>query len=214
MKVWQVLLFLLVLAADIYAIQYGNPSRTITKPLLLISLILFSVFNLRGKLRENIYMLIGMGFALLGDVFLLGGSDVNFMLGLSSFLIMQIIYSYVFFKEKAIGVHKHKWQVLLVLLVTMLFLGYIVPHAGVLSVAVFVYAITIMAMLIFAILRWKVVGYWWVVAGASAFMFSDALLSANKFNGPISNAGIGVMLSYGLAQLMICHGFLRRRIKL
>jgi len=130
-------------------------------------------------------MLIGMVFALLGDVFLLGDSNTHFILGLSSFLIMQVIYSLVFFKEKAIGIHQTKWQVLPVFLVTMMFAAYIVPHAGALSIAVIIYGLTIMMMLIFAILRWKVAGYWWIVAGACAFIFSDALLSINKFNGPI-----------------------------
>lgn len=213
MKIWQVILFLLFLSVDLFAVHNGYPPRSITKPLILVSLIIFFVINLKGKVKDNSLMMAGLGFALLGDVFLLGDSTTHFIFGLSSFLIMQIIYSLVFFKEKAIGVHQRKWQVLPVLLVTMLFVGYIVPHAGDLSVAVIIYALTIMMMLVFAILRWKVAGYWWVVAGACAFMFSDALLSANKFDGPISNAGIGVMLSYGLAQLMICHGYLRGRTK-
>lgn len=208
MKIWQIIIFLLLLAADLYAVHNGNPSRVFTKPLLLICLILFFVINLKGKIKDNLLMLTGMGFALLGDIFLLGGSNTHFMLGLSSFLIMQIIYSMVFFREKAIGVHQRRWQVFPVFIVTMLFLGYILPHAGILSIAVIVYALSIMMMLIFAILRWKVSGYWWIVAGACAFMFSDSLLSINKFDGPVSNAGIGVMLSYGLAQLMICHGYL------
>ncbi len=213
MKHWQIVIFLLILGADIFMIVNGM-SRTITKPLILLSLFIFTLSTLGSTWKDHLLFIIGLVFAWLGDVFLLGDGNMFFILGLSSFLIMQLIYSIVFFRQKAIGIHKRKVQFIPVIGISVVFLFFLLPKVeATLYIPLILYCLSIMMMTILAILRWKVTGYKQVVVGALLFMFSDALLSVNKFGGPIEHAGIGVMLSYGLAQLFICHGYLIGRSK-
>ena len=45
--------------------------------------------------------------------------------------------------------------------------------------------------------------------GAILFVVSDSLLAFNKFFSPFNNAGVIIMLTYGLAQLFITEGAVR-----
>jgi len=214
MKNWQIIIVILIIAADLVMI-YLSMSRTMTKPLILCSLLIFTLLSLKDEWKDHFLFLTGLVFAWLGDVALLGSGDLYFGLGLSSFLIMQLIYALVFYRQKAIGIHQRKWQVIPVVVVSIFFLFYLLPNVeSVLKIPVVIYNLSIMLMVILAILRWKVTGYKLVVAGALCFMFSDALLGFTKFSSPVSHSGIGIMLSYGLAQLFICHGYLIGRSKL
>ena len=213
MKNWQIAVFILILGADIFMIINGM-SRTITKPLILLSLIIFTLSTLGGSWKDHFLFLLGMIFAWLGDVLLLGDGNLFFILGLASFLTMQLIYSYVFFRQKAIGIHNRMKQFFAVIALSILFILFLLPKVETeMQVPVIVYFLSIVLMTVLAILRWKVKGYYFVLVGALLFMFSDGLLGLNKFGDPIKYAGIGVMLSYGLAQLFICHGYLIGRSK-
>jgi uncharacterized membrane protein YhhN len=50
----------------------------------------------KKKVPVPLVLLIGMLFAWLGDIFLLFESDIYFILGLLSFLVMQLVYSFCF----------------------------------------------------------------------------------------------------------------------
>jgi len=45
-----------------------------------------------------------------------------------------------------------------------------------------------------------------MIAGAILFIISDSLLAINKFYQPFENAGILIMFTYGVAQLLITLG--------
>ena len=49
----------------------------------------------------------------------------------------------------------------------------------------------------------------WMTMGAILFVVSDSLLAFNKFFSPFNNAGVIIMLTYGLAQLFITEGAVR-----
>jgi len=182
--------------------------RYVTKPLILLSLFIFTIIQLEGNWKDHVLLLIALVFAFLGDVFLLGNGDKFFMLGLGSFLIMQLTYCYIFFNQKMIGVHKRKWPVIFLVAVLLIFLFQFVPQTGRLKIPVSIYSISIVMMVILAILRWKVKGYWWVVIGAIFFMISDSVLGINRFVTAIPYGGIIVMFTYCIAQGFIVHGLL------
>ena len=48
-----------------------------------------------------------------------------------------------------------------------------------------------------------------LVIGSFLFIISDSLLAINKFYQPFGYAGIAIMLSYGIAQLLITLGAVR-----
>lgn len=207
MKPFQIICFIAIAAADLYMVVNHLP-RYWTKPLIMLSLFVFSVFQLKGKLKEHILFLIAQCFAFLGDVFLLGSGSQYFILGLSSFLIMQLLYTYVFYRQKGIGVYKHRFSIGLIILVACVFFAILLPHTAELKVPVIFYNLSIIGMTIIAVLRWKVKGYYFVVIGALLFLISDATLGYAKFVAPIEYSGFIVMLTYCAAQLCIAHGYL------
>ena len=143
MKTWQIILFSIISLADIAMVALDMP-RYFTKPLILISLILISFIQLGSQWKKNRLFIIALVFAFLGDVFLLGRGDQFFMLGLGSFLIMHLMYCYLFFRQKMIGVHQRKWAVLPFLIILSLFLILFVPQTGALKIPVAIYSICLL----------------------------------------------------------------------
>ena len=97
--------FLLICAADLFAMNQFEGYRYITKPLILLSLIgyfLYSTQTVRHKVRW--IFLAALVFAFAGDCFLIG--EGYFILGLGSFLIMQILYTVSFLE----GDNYHGWR--------------------------------------------------------------------------------------------------------
>lgn len=207
MKPFQIICFIAIAAADLYMVVNHLP-RYWTKPLIMLSLFVFSVIQLKGKLKEHILFLIAQCFAFFGDVFLLGSGSQYFIFGLASFLMTHILYAYVFYQQKGIGVHKHRFSIGLIILISCLFLANLLPYTAELMVPVIFYNLSIVGMAIFAVLRWKVKGYYFVVFGALLFMISDATLGYSKFVDRLSYSGFIVMLTYCFAQLFIAHGYL------
>ena len=67
-------------------------------------------------------------------------------------------------------------------------------------------------MLSFAIDLWRIkdgVVSFYIISGALLFITSDSLLAINKFYSSFQYAGILIMLTYGIAQLLITLGAAR-----
>jgi uncharacterized membrane protein YhhN len=72
-----------------------------------------------------------------------------------------------------------------------------------------VYGFVISIMLSFAIDLWRLKNRsvaFLIIFGAMLFICSDSLLAVNKFYQQFEYAGIGVMCTYGIAQLLITLG--------
>ncbi len=83
-------LFFFVAIADIFAVVTQNKTlEIIFKPLLVLSLII--IYFLSTK-RVNIWLVAGLFFALIGDVFLLNQKKY-FLFGVASFLITHVLYA-------------------------------------------------------------------------------------------------------------------------
>lgn len=208
MKHYLLILFVVAALFDLFVVQTNYPFREISKPLIMISLIIYFVASMGTQTGKHWLFFVALLFALAGDVFLIGEGNTGFMLGLGSFLIMQILYFIIFIKQKSLGVHKHFTKIIAVLILSAIFLYKILPHTGALQIPVIIYAISIAAMSIAAILRWRVAGYWWIVFGVSCFMISDGYLALNKFVGPRWNGGLIVMATYIIAQFSIVEGYI------
>ena len=95
---------------------------------------------------------------------------------------------------------------------------FLYPYLGEMKIAVPVYGIVISFMLLLALhmlfISNKPAGQM-MAAGAVLFVVSDSLLAMNKFYSPFENAGLLIMLIYGLAQVIIVAGAIRylRQIK-
>ena len=82
-------LFFIVAAADVFAVITQNKTMEIVfKPLLMISLI--AMYSLSAT-KVNLWFVIGLFFAFLGDVFLLNQKKY-FIFGIASFLVTHVLY--------------------------------------------------------------------------------------------------------------------------
>jgi len=175
----------------------------------MLALIAYFIWMLRSEITSHKVFLLGMCMALLGDIALLNTAESAFLIGLVSFLMTQILYGYTFFRERQIGIHKHLLPIAVVSLYLIASLIYMIPKAGDMTAAVVIYSVSISAMLLFSIMRWKVKGYHSVVIGAACFIISDTMLALNKFTSISIDLGVILMLTYILAQYYIVTGYIK-----
>ena len=91
------ILFVVLAIADLYMVYTNGAWRSLTKPLIMLSLIFYYCREDRNRNRDFFIFLMALIAALGGDVFLLFPN--GFLFGLTSFLIMQILYFISFVKD-------------------------------------------------------------------------------------------------------------------
>lgn len=185
----------------------------ISKPLVVISLIIFFLLNSK-HLKRNIIMLtvLALVFSLLGDVLLLfvSASEYFFISGLIAFLIAHVFYCVVFLKHRDKSKKPYGFIALLLIYAFGIF-WFLKSGLNDLLIPVILYMLVILAMATSAFLRHQKVGvksYNLVFYGALVFMISDSLLALNKFYLPFYLADFGIMFTYALAQLLIVKGLI------
>jgi uncharacterized membrane protein YhhN len=198
----------------------------ICKPLLVPVLILYFILSLKNQsIREltklKTWILLALFFSWAGDVLLMfQQDDPNFFLaGLSSFLFAHIFYI-IFFHKLRVFENIPAKPLFLVLLV--IYYGALVwwlnPYLGDMKLPVRIYGIVISFMCMLALhmlfLRNRTAGRY-MMLGAVLFVVSDSLLAINKFYSSFELAGVLIMLTYGMAQLLIVTGainYIRKQI--
>ncbi|HLF46054.1 MAG TPA: lysoplasmalogenase [Chitinophagaceae bacterium] len=203
--------------ADLTAIYLGEESfRQVTKPFLMIFLILFfntETFLIQTSLKK--FIVLALIFSWLGDVLLMfeTRNENFFIFGLVAFLMAHIFY--ILFFEKIILKEKLKkryWIFLPVMVYYVVLISVLSPTLEELKWPVRVYGIIISYMLIKAFQSGgaqnrKAVLY--LITGAVLFVISDSVLAFNKFYRAFEYAGILIMVTYGMAQLLITFGAVR-----
>jgi uncharacterized membrane protein YhhN len=220
-KKYGFLLFIAVACVQLIAIRFNIPTlRILTKPLLMPVLAFIVYFN--GQHTKRFYIIAGLLFSFLGDIFLLLEDKYPrfFIYGLASFLATHILYIIFFCRIKLIQTSLVKQHPYLPLLIAIYGAGLIYllnPFLGALKVPVILYAVIICGMLLTSIHVYKSVGtaagsrY---IMGASLFVMSDSLLAVNKFYQSIPSAGLFIMLTYCAAQYFIVRGFISQEEKI
>lgn len=198
--------FFVVLAIEIYfSSTHQNEWVKVTKPLLMPMLILLA-YQIKIK-EKNLY--IALFFSLLGDVFLMFGGELFFMLGLGSFLIAHLFYILLFKNEFHFSLIKS----LPFVVSTSAYLMFL--KSGIeakLLIPVMMYCLVITVMGIFAANRkTNSKSYRWVLIGSILFIISDSLIAFNKFYAPLSNHAFWVMSTYGTAQFLIVAGWAKNK---
>jgi uncharacterized membrane protein YhhN len=215
-KFWIVLYFA-VLAVDLFAVYNGNETiRYITKPLLmplLIVLFIFQTKDFASSLKK--WVVLALGFSWAGDVLLMFESMNSsfFIFGLIAFLIAHIFY--ILFYENVIrkeGLSKNYWWFLPVIIYYVSLIYILSPHLENMKLPVRIYGIVISYMLIQALQTGRIKNLGaatLMIGGAVLFITSDSILAINKFYESFEYAGIAIMLTYGIAQLLITLGAFR-----
>lgn len=211
------ILFLLILLADLVAVQFNYTiAEHFFKPLIVIWLMAYFVLQLRSVASHlKKWITLALFFSWLGDVLLLMQDDnpVFFIWGLSAFLVAHICYIFFFhFIRLKETVKSRWWLMVIVVIYYVLLISLLSPHLGDMKLPVRVYAVVISFMCMLALhmlfIRNKSAGLW-MMTGALLFVISDSILAIDKFYQPFGMAGVIVMLTYGLAQLFITEGAIR-----
>lgn len=213
-KIKWVFIFCVVFIADLASVYLGEESfRQITKPVLMPCLILVflrETFPVNSSLKKFIVMALVLSWA--GDVFLLYeyAYKAFFIYGLSSFLMAHLFYILFFVRVSSVSVARFNWWLAALVILYFALLMYILtPNLGSLRGPVWIYGLVISIMLFTALqmlfIKYKTAGKL-MSAGAILFVASDSLLALNKFYQTFSYAGFSVMLTYGLAQLLLVQG--------
>jgi uncharacterized membrane protein YhhN len=215
------LFFFSMLMAHLFAITFrsGFPVlEWITKPSLLISLGIFFYFeSKKGKIlkgSQRALILAAIIFSCLGDTILL--FENMFVFGLGSFLIAHVCYISAFIQDNQgwIFMKKDRWfWVIPVGIYGIVFMSYLFPHLGAMTIPVCIYSMAILTMFLIVINRWKSVsydGFWWVLIGAIFFCLSDSLLALNMFVNPFPMSGYLIIATYGFGQFMMILGSLKK----
>ncbi len=186
---------------------------------LIIPVLFFLYYRLiKGQINNYHRMILSaLVFSWLGDVTLefQQKNDLFFMIGLSCFLIAQVIYLIAFFSTKGENVifFKKIYLILPVILYGVIVIYILYDGLGDMKIPVIIYTAVILTMLTSALNREKKVNrnsYILVLVGAIFFILSDSILAINKFGYQFDLAGIANMLTYITAQYLIAIGCLKQ----
>ena len=205
-------LFFLAAITDIYAVIAENQVVELyTKPMLLT---LLAVVYLVSTKTPVFWYVFGMFCCWVGDVLLLFEGADFFTYGLASFLLGHLIYIKltVGFLPKDLTAKMITSAVPFVLLFGAL-MSLIYSNLGEMLVPVVVYGITISTFGSITLLNYRTnnsVENLWLFLGALIFILSDSLIALNKFHEPHQVYGISIMLTYILAQFLICKSMIAK----
>lgn len=213
---WLVLFFIIT-AADIFAIASGNDDlRWLTKTFivpLITGWLISSLTLIKSSVHKWVIAALVLSWG--GDTLLMAEPYDSrfFIFGLVSFLIAHICYIDFFQVVKRKEKIKTNWLLVLPVLVYYLVLiSLLFSHLGSLKIPVIIYGAVISTMLAFAlhmpVMKYKTAGIYMMI-GAVLFILSDSMLAINRFYQPFDYAGIAVMLTYALAQLLIVAGVIK-----
>ena len=196
--------FVVLMILEILGLTVVPSYHMVSKPMILAGLIGFYIMHER---RQSHAFLTGLIFALLGDCFMLFGTDDMFMVGLVCFLIMQICYTVTFNRKRRVPQFKDYQVPFLIGIIGLSLLAFLWNGLDGMKLSVSIYAIAIVIMAIFAYLRHpKLRGYSALFVGVCLFIISDALLGFSKFGDSFPYAQIAVMMTYMIAQYLIVTG--------
>lgn len=202
---------LLEMLGDTLSIQWLHYA---CKPLIMGLLLLYAwpISQNLGHPAPLRWLLTGMVFALLGDVFLMIQEMDLFAPGLGMFLLMQLGYIRAF--RPSLRPFRNRRFALLVLAfgVYLVVLRPAFERSASLQPLwwpVVVYAVCLCTMGLLAAHRQQLPGWRWVAVGALMFIVSDSLIAVNKFLVPIAGNTWLVMSTYATAQYLIVTGLIR-----
>ena len=207
-----IVVFLIALAADLIFI-YSNTEtwRYISKPLVTISLVIYFISQVTGvesPLKK--WIISGLIFSCLGDIFLLFQKDNRFFLfGLSAFLLAHLMYIFFFHQVRIIERLRGKaWLLLPIAVYYAFIITWLSPYLDEMKIPVRIYAVVISFMFMLALhmlyISNKKAGLY-MAAGAFIFVISDSLLALDKYK-VYDVPDTLIMLTYALAQFFIVMG--------
>ncbi len=210
-KIIPLIAFVLFSLIDFYGIYLEKQLMVnFAKPMLMITLFWYYYSNTKPL---NKYFVLGLFFSFLGDLLLLGTGEVYFIFGLLFFLIAHVFY--IIMVLRLIPARKPKnfimasvpFLLLFLILMNILFAG-----LGSMKIPVIIYAMTIsffgiVSLLLYLETKTKISLI--LLVGVLLFISSDTILALNLFYKTQSFYPLLIMMSYVLAQYLICRFVLK-----
>ncbi|MDB9913884.1 lysoplasmalogenase [Flavobacteriaceae bacterium] len=210
-KIIPLIAFVLFSLIDFYGIYLEKQLMVnFAKPMLMITLFWYYYSNTK---QLNKYFVLGLFFSFLGDLLLLGTGEVYFIFGLLFFLIAHVFY--IIMVLRLIPARKPKnfimasvpFLLLFLILMNILFAG-----LGSMKIPVIIYAMTIsffgiVSLLLYLETKTKISLI--LLVGVLLFISSDTILALNLFYKTQSFYPLLIMMSYVLAQYLICRFVLK-----
>ena len=195
------LLFALIFILNLLALDVIPDYRLVLKPMIVVSLIGYYIVKSRKQANGFILALI---FALMGDIFLAFKGVDFFLLGLGSFLIMQVLYGITFLKYKSGTLKSVMIKTLPVIVLATVILGALWSGLGDMKLPVTLYTSAITFMVCTALAAdIRLEFYYYLVAGVLLFLVSDAAIGFAKFAKPFAGIDYLIISTYMLAQYLI-----------
>lgn len=211
-------LALVLMAADWIATGLkANSVRLVTKPGALAALILW--FSTQGGWHGALLWFgLGLVFSLLGDIFLLR-PDRAFLAGLAAFLLGHVFYIIGFNSRPFV------WSPAMLLpLAGILLISFLIGQsilrglkrgktfsrmkAPVLAYMTAISLMVLSAWICFFRPDWSIQGATLSSLGAVSFLASDSILASDRFVRQRRWAGVALMITYHLGQVLIASGAL------
>ena len=198
-KIFALAIFITASIATFFSYQDNIFWYTIFKPLTTLLIIALSVIIYRKqKTKYTIYISIGLLFALIGDVLLIG--ENYFIFGLAAFLLAHILFTIAFLSVK-------KFFTKPIYLAILLSIGgayyyFLYPHLEGYQIPVIIYLLTIVIM------NWQALSLsrdkqqnniQLLGVAALLFSFSDGVIAYDKFVEPLSYSSILILPTYWMA---------------
>jgi uncharacterized membrane protein YhhN len=206
------IVFLSVAVLDVIGVIFQIPDlRFIFKPLILLSLLVLYSFSVSK--RNKVYIM-ALLFSFFGDVFLLFSGELNFILGLVSFLIAHLLFIKIVIKRIRKTAIRNVIGSSFLFFIIFCMLIYVLRNSlGELLIPVIIYGLTISIFGTVALIDYlnkKSQESIWMFAGALVFVISDSVLAINKFYEPKLVFEVIVMSTYILAEFLIFRSMIQK----
>jgi len=192
---------------------------SITKPLLMVFLAAYFYYSVQRNSFTK-WIMLAIIFSFGGDVALMFQqvAPIYFILGLASFLIGHLFYTYgmvkyPYFKNGILM--KKPWLSIPFLVYGGALVYYLWGDLGAMRIPVVIYSIVIMLMGLSAlnmIGRVSKVSSSWILCGAILFILSDSIIALNKFKAEdleLPMPSLLIMLTYITGQFLIVEGIIK-----
>ena len=214
----QVIIYIYLLIGIINLVSRGvgiNWVDGYTKPLLMPLLIFFVYRYAEGYITiSRLLLVVALLFSWIGDLLLMGEGELFFLGGLVSFLIAQILYSFILYQSTT-GKMAWRWMPsMLFILYAFFLLSLLVPGSGLMGFPIAIYGVGITVMITVAGLRKGLTGklsYLAAMIGAILFVISDSIIAIDAFYSPVLFSGVWIMSTYIVAQLLLAMGILNHK---
>ena len=203
------LLFFTVSIADIFAVVTSNKTmEVIFKPLLMITLIIVYLVSIK---KPSMWLLLGLVFSFLGDVFLLNQEEY-FVYGVACFLIAHVLYiRLIAWYIKGKPLMKGLLSILPFILPFLLTMYVVYDNLKDMVVPVFEYGFVIAVFGAVTLLNYqqeKSKANLLILLSSVVLMFSDAFIILNIYHSYSKILDFFVILFYISSQFLIVRGMI------